>query len=426
MPSSITLPPQAWMTSNESRSVMSALHQQQGQARFVGGCVRDALLGRPVYDIDIACTHPPEKSMALLEEAGIRTFPTGIAHGTITALCDNKNRYEITTLRRDVACDGRHAEVAFTTNWKEDASRRDFTMNALYATPDGEITDYFGGLDDARKGIVRFIGDARLRITEDALRILRFFRFFAYYGSPPFDEASLSACREMAKAVENLAGERIQAEMLKILAAEHPADILAAMHNAGILKHLRLSISNTALAALDLLPQIEMDSHQAIDAVRRLALVLRATTQPLESVKNIAALWRLSTTMRDTLTALVEPNLTEMICWNQAAQKRMIRRLGSANYIHCVLIAWAEFLEKNSAKQQEARAHFKPILSLADDWVIPEFPLRGRDLMALGTAEGPAIGRVLAELENYWEEHDYAPNHAELINLASGRLKQKT
>lgn len=420
--------PQEWMESPASAYVFGILHKQGGKAQFVGGCVRDALLERPVQDIDIASTHHPEAAVKLLEGAGVKTFPTGIDHGTITAVCDDRagiSRFEITTLRRDEACDGRHAEVAFTDSWEEDAKRRDFTMNALYATLEGEITDYFGGVEDAQAGRVRFIGVPQDRIREDALRILRFFRFFAHYGTLPMDEAGLAACAELASMIQNLSGERIQAEMLKLLTCSQPADILQVMDAQGVLAPLGLTITADALGALDFLPQIEMDGSQPIRPIRRLALILRQMPHPAEAAKRVAGAWKLSGQKRDELAALVSAGLEGMESWHQAAVKREIRQFGAAVFTEMVLVGWAEFLTRHADREREARDVFAPMISFAENWVIPEFPLKGRDLQALGVAEGPDMGRLLQALERFWEEQDYHPDKPVLLDHARTLITQE-
>ncbi|MBX6323955.1 MAG: CCA tRNA nucleotidyltransferase, partial [Rhodospirillaceae bacterium] len=222
------------MTAPATRAVLAAVTADGAEARFVGGCVRDALLSRPVGDVDIATPEPPERVLALLARAGIKAIPTGIDHGTVTAVKDG-TPFEITTLRRDVETYGRRAKVAFSDSWREDAARRDFTMNALSCTPDGRVFDYFGGLADLEARRVRFVGDAATRIREDVLRLLRFFRFYAHYGSPPPDGEALAACRELAPLLPTLSAERVRAEVLRLLAAPDPCPALALMRDNGIL-----------------------------------------------------------------------------------------------------------------------------------------------------------------------------------------------
>lgn len=230
------LPPQPWMTAAPTRAVLAALRAAGIEARFVGGCVRDALIGRPVEDIDIAVDAAPHAVTAALEAAGLKAVATGIDHGTVTAVAQG-SPYDVTSLRRDVATDGRHATVAFTDDWRADAARRDFTMNALFLSPDGTVTDFFGGEADLRAGRVRFVGDAARRIAEDRLRLLRFFRFLAHYGREPPDEATLDACAAAAPDLPRLSVERIAKEVKRLLAAPDPAPALGLMAERAILVH---------------------------------------------------------------------------------------------------------------------------------------------------------------------------------------------
>ena len=269
------LDPQPWMTAPETVAVMAALSAAAGEARFVGGCVRDALLGRKVRDVDIATHEPPERVMNLLKRAGIKAIPTGIKHGTVTAVTGAKH-FEITTLRRDVETYGRHAKVEYTDDWQADAARRDFTMNALFCGADGTIYDPFGGLADLRAQRVRFVGDPETRIREDVLRLLRFFRFHAHYGKPPPDAAALAACRSLAPLLPTLSGERICAETLKLLSAPQPADVIDLMGETGVRAHflpeatrndrLRALVAIEGSAPRDLVPRT--------DPLRRLAALL--------------------------------------------------------------------------------------------------------------------------------------------------------
>jgi len=227
-----------WMQEAPVRRLLAALAAGGVTARFVGGCVRDWVLDRPIGDLDLAVDRPPETVMRALEAAGIKVVPTGLKHGTVTAVADHRP-FELTTLRRDVETDGRRAVVAFTDDWRVDAARRDFTFNALYADPDGTIHDYFAGRVDLLAGKVRFIGDAERRIAEDRLRVLRFFRFHAWYGRPPFDGPSFEACRRNAASVRGLSAERVRKELLRTLEAPGTAaaDAMDAMLEAGVVDH---------------------------------------------------------------------------------------------------------------------------------------------------------------------------------------------
>ena len=259
--------PRRWMTCKSTTAVLAALAAAGAPARFVGGCVRDSLLDRPVQDVDIATPTPPDEVIWLLTEASIKAVATGLAHGTVTAVI-GRAHFEITTLRRDVETDGRRAKVAFTKDWAADAARRDFTINALYLDPDGAIYDPTGGLADLRAGRVRFVGDAAARIREDYLRILRFFRFHAHYGRGEVDRAGLEACRALAAGVASLSGERLQGELLRLLGAADPTPVLRLMAAEGILAHiLPEAIRIERLAGL-----IEVD--RAVDPLRRLAALV--------------------------------------------------------------------------------------------------------------------------------------------------------
>ena len=422
MAASLSIPLNPWLDSSHTRAVFTALEQGGGEARFVGGCVRDAVLERPVTDFDVACTLPPEKTLALLEAVGIRAIPTGIDHGTVTAIFD-ETKYEITTLRRDVAPDGRHTEVEFTDDWQEDAARRDFTMNALYASRDGTIHDYTGGVEDALYGRIRFIGDPLLRIEEDGLRILRYFRFYAHYGTPPFDPVSIAACEAKADMIDQLSGERIQAEMLKLLAASHPADILGEMQRRNVLGKLCLITETPVLAALEMLAQVESEAGKVVDSLRRLALVVRADKDPGEKRGEISRRWKLSGKQQAILTELVEKEQALVADWNEKQIMRMIRHTKPERFADKVLLAWAEYLAAFPAEQKNARDNFAPIIWFAENWEVPQFPLQGRDLLALGVPEGPKIGALLSELESFWEAADYRADKSALLAEASARLR---
>lgn len=418
------LSPQAWMTSQASMAVMEALRAQGGEGRFVGGCVRDALLGRPVNDVDIACTLKPEQTMAALKQADIRAIPTGLDHGTVTALYEDGTTFEITTLRKDVHCDGRHAQVAFTDDWEEDAKRRDLTMNALYANPEGEIYDYFGGVEDAEHGRIRFIGDAVQRIEEDALRILRFFRFYAHYGSPPMDADGLAACQSRTGLLEGLSGERIQTEMFKLFKAQYPADVLAAMAEAEVLAPLGLQAGKPACAALEMLPLAEEQIGARPHALRRLALLLHAEhgKNAVDVAGKVALRWKLSNADRAALKTLAAGLPDTVTAEDVASQKQAIRRMRAGAFANRVLIAWAEALAKHPEAVSQTAQRFAPMIALAENWDIPTFPLTGQDVLQLGMKPGPEVGNLLSTLETWWEGQDYAPDKAALLSRAKQEI----
>jgi poly(A) polymerase len=382
------LPTQPWMSDPATAAVLEALGAEGGERRFVGGCVRDAVIGRPVKDIDIATADRPDRVIELLQRARIRVVPTGIAHGTVTAVVDGKP-FEITTLRRDVEHYGRHAKVEFTDDWVADASRRDLTFNAMSLTAEGELFDPFGGLADLAAGRVRFVGDPRQRIEEDVLRLLRFFRFHAHYGKPPPDEAALAACRELAPKLPGLSGERVQAELLKLLAAPDPAPVLVLMRDQEILKHLLPEAS--AIDRLAGLVRVEANP----DPVRRLAALL---VDGEGAARRVGERLKLSNADRDRLLQLA--GSADLAPALDPRQRRLqLYRLGQALYRDRAHLGWAV------APKSEAEA-WKQLLAVADQ-PIPEFPLKGRDALDLGIEAGPEVGRLLAAVERWWIEGDF-------------------
>ncbi len=378
----MTSPP-AWMQSVAAQTLLAAFARHGQALRFVGGCVRDTLMGRAVGDIDAATPARPEAVLALLEAEGIRALPTGLAHGTVTALVA-QHPVEITTLREDAACDGRHAEVRFTDDWKQDAARRDFTMNALYMDAAGTIYDYVDGQEDVAAQRVRFIGDPVARIREDYLRILRFFRFFATHGAPPVDEAGLRACAQEAPGLEHLSGERIRGEMFKLLAAADPVPALKLMDAHAILPHLGLDAAvDWSVFSLPVPP----------DPLLRLMLWSAGRCDSAA----LAARWRLSNQERDRLQVAYQAPFSEKL--DEAEAKQHLRREGEIHFRDRMWHWWA-------THPQEAQKA-QTLLTLPERWSIPVFPVSGKDLLALGMKPGEAMGKMLQELEAKWEASDY-------------------
>lgn len=372
--------------------------------RFVGGAVRDALLARPVSDVDAATPMPPEDVLALLKKSKIKAIPTGISHGTITAVVDEKT-FEITTLRRDVATDGRHAVVAYTDSWEEDAARRDFTMNALYCDAEGNVSDYTGGVDDAKAGRVRFIGDACRRIEEDALRILRFFRFYAHYGRVSLDVDGLAACERQAALIEGLSGERIRQEMLKLLVADKAAEVIGLMRGARVLAHvLPEGVEETGLQRL---PQLFSKAAMARDSIVALALLLRSLgDDAVNTVTAITDRWKLSRAQQAQLTALCKERLSLDVISDVKSSKSHVRSWGKERFMQHALLTFAE---------QNVAAENLHAVSWIKGWQIPVFPVSGDDLKALGISQGKRMGELLAKLEAEWEEKDYTPTKQALL-----------
>jgi poly(A) polymerase len=385
-----------WMTAPETMAVMNALVE----ARFVGGAVRNALLGVPVTDIDIAVPMPPSEAVARLKAAGIRTVPTGIEHGTVTAVAGHR-AFEVTSLRRDVETDGRRATIAFTDDWAEDAARRDFTINALYAAPDGEIFDYATGMEDLIAGRIRFMGDPATRIAEDYLRILRLFRFHAWYGKGEIGEEALRASAAAKAKLTALSAERVAKEMLRLLEAVRPGPVLRVMAATGILS---LVLPGTLdMARLERLCELDTENLLPPDAILRLAALL-----PADSGDAVADRFKLSNADRARLVAALAEG--EKIASHLKAPdvRRLLYRLGAASFKDRVRLAWA------GAPRSQPAIAWRMLLAMADSFERPRFPLGGRDVMAAGVPEGEGVGKVLAALEGEWAGGDFALGEAEL------------
>ncbi len=388
-----------WMTALSTNAVMDALDADGGGARFVGGAVRNALLGEKVGDIDIATPLTPDEVIRRLTRAGLGAVPTGIAHGTITAISSGKP-FEITTLRRDVSTDGRRATIAFTDRWDEDASRRDFTMNAIYAARDGTLFDPTGGQVDIAERRVRFVGDAATRIREDYLRALRLFRFHAWYGRGPIDATALAAARTEKAGLKTLSGERVQKELFRLLQAPDPIPTLQTMESAGILAEIlpqplsiaRLSAIRTLLAAR---------GRHPIPAVSLMAMLPNE-----EAARRASTDLRLSNADRDRLMHIAKRDDGIEASLSQQAARHLIYRLGAARFEDELLL---------EASETPHDSRWDVLLSEAENWKAPKFPLDGRDAMDAGASEGPAIGRSLKAVEEWWAAENFAPTRPALL-----------
>ena len=392
---------QEWLFDPRGVAVINAISRDGGRARYVGGCVRDAVLENPVRDIDIATDQPPEKIVALLESADLKAVPTGIVHGTVTAISDGKP-FEITTLRVDVETHGRHATVAFTDNWYEDAARRDFTLNALFCDPDGTVYDPVSGLDDLKAGRVRFIGDAALRIEEDALRILRFFRFHAWFGRGSLDADGLGACIALKERLDGLSVERLRAEICRLLEATDSAETVGHMLDAGILANiLPEAQSQQRLRRLILLES----SYDDVISLRRLAALTDLSKSQLDAV---GSRWRFSNRDKERLSAMAGDVLSSL---SERDLHIALYREGLEAVADRILLAWAG--------DNQDRAE---LLTGARRWEIPNFPLQGRDVLAHGRKPGDEVGALLKTLKEDWIANDFKADRSSLDQQLKDRI----
>ena len=398
---------QEWMTAPETRAVVQALTAEGTEVRFVGGCVRDAVAGRAVRDIDLATPDPPEKVIALLEAAGLKAVPTGLAHGTVTAVSSH-HPFEVTTLRRDVATDGRRATVAFTDDWEADAARRDFTFNALSCGVDGRLFDPFGGRRDLIAGRVRFVGEARQRIAEDYLRLLRFFRFHAFYGRGEPDPEGLRAAAAAAGELTRLSGERVRAELLRLLQANNPVPVLEVMQQEKILTSVLPELG--APDVLKSLLSLGIESPRP-DTLLRLGALLR--TDPAAVAERL----RLSNAERDRLIAMAGHGATPRADMPERDLRQAIYRDGGTSVRDRLCLTWAG--HPKGPDPDTARHN----LALSESWSPPRFPIKGRDALDLGLAPGAGLGALLEAVEAWWVERDFEPSReqclARLRDLAS-------
>ncbi len=377
-----------WFRADSLRDVVAALRDEQGGPRIVGGAVRDTLLGVAVTDVDLATPLIPTAVVDRLAAARIKAVPTGIDHGTVTAIVDGKN-YEITTLRRDVATDGRRAIVAFSTDWREDAARRDFTINALYADAEsGEIFDYFNGQTDLNAGILRFIGDANQRIAEDYLRILRYFRFLARYGNGNVDATAVIACKNGAHGLTALSRERIAQELTRLMVLPDPVLAVQLMAENGIFASFLPELKDDAPKHL-----AQLSARENLHGLKTSLPARLLTLVPRDAivVDRVAARLKLSNRLREHLAKRVnapEPN------------PENIREIAYRNGIECAT---------DAAMLYADNATLPGCLSSLQDWTIPGFGIKGGDLIALGLPVGNVVAKTLISIEAQWIAEDFPP-----------------
>lgn len=397
----------AWLKEGALPKLLAVLDRDGEEARVVGGAVRNALLGEPVHEHDVATTAVPDEVVKRVTAAGFKAVPTGIAHGTVTVVIAGQP-FEVTTLRQDVETYGRHAKVAFGRDWAGDAHRRDFTINALSVTADGTIHDYTGGLADLAARRVRFIGEARTRIEEDYLRILRFFRFHAAYGHGDPDRAGLHACIEGRAGLDQLSRERVRMEMMKLLVAARATPTLVVMSEAGLLMQVLGGVAY--LAAFEMMTKVEAAAGVEPDAARRLGALGVAVAEDAER------LWQ-----RLRLTNAEHARLSAMgAAWRglspahgESAARVALYRLKPEHYVDGALLAWA---------RSQASAHdeaWRGLATLPRRWTAPAFPLKAADFVGRGVEKGPALGAAMRAAEAAWVEQGFPSDVSSLEALLS-------
>ena len=393
-----------FIPSKQFKKVFRAIEKHGGVLRFVGGAVRDALAGVEGYDYDLATDLSPDELMEACTDEGIKTFPIGIKFGTLGVLVDGKI-IEITSLRKDIKTDGRHAEVEFTDDWIEDASRRDLTINAVYADEKGNVFDYFNGIDDLKNGIVRFIGNPEQRIEEDYLRILRFFRFYSQFGKTPIDEKALKACIKNKDNLKKLSAERIRDELIKLAKTKNFAKTLKIMFENGILDYVMPPSTN--LDKLQFLMDMVDDLKIEPSVLRRLFILYNPDDH---LAGNLANRMHLSKKHREYLMRLAKVECLAADFAQDNFLKEIIYRYGRDFCKDRLLIAYAQ--ERKDWKAVPT------ILEKIEKINVPDFPIRGQDIIALATIPDKFVGVIMKSLENYWISEGFKYSKEELLSLA--------
>jgi len=400
-----------WLREGALAGVLAALDRDSEEARVVGGAVRNALLGEPLEDFDIATTALPQEVVRRVDAAGFKAVPTGIEHGTVTVVADGRG-FEVTTLREDVETYGRHAKVAFGRDWRRDAERRDFTMNALFLARDGTIYDYVGGLADIERRRVRFIGDASRRIGEDYLRILRFFRFHAAYGHGGLpDPEGVHACIVARAGLETLSRERVRAEMLKLVLARHAVPTIAVMTEAGILDMVLGGVP--LLASLSNMIKLEATLSLAPDPVRRLGAL---GVFVVEDAERLRERLRLANAEYERLASMAQAWWRVTAGLSERDARAVIYRLGPERYLDRVLLAWSR------APEGAADRSWHALATLPARWSAPVFPLKAADFIARGVERGPQLGAALRAAEAAWIAAGFPSDRATLSAIAEAAV----
>lgn len=407
---------QDWFSKPALQRILGLLNADGGEARIVGGAIRNALMDMPVGDIDIATTLLPQDVVERAKDAGIKSVPTGIEHGTVTLVLEGEG-YEVTTLRRDVATDGRRADVAFGTDWQVDAERRDLTINGLYADFEGNIIDLINGLPDIETRTVRFIGDAATRVAEDYLRVLRFFRFFAWYGSGRPDADGLRASARAKDKLSTLSAERVWSELKKLLSARDPSRSLLWMRQSGVLAQVLPETEKWGIDSIHGLVAAEQSLNWSVDPLIRLAAIIPPDVARVEAMASRLRMSKNETNRLLLWAGAQTPDATMA----ETALDRLLYRQGKDGVVMRLKLALAAARADVSAGEEAMRkvARLSTLNNRANAFVKPAFPLTGADVLAEGVAAGPRVGEVLSALEDKWVEVNFSLDRAAL----TARLK---
>ncbi len=402
-----------WLRSKPLQSLFAALNRDGGEVRVVGGAVRNTLLGTKVSDVDLATTHLPQETVRLAKEAGFKPVPTGIEHGTITVVVQGQP-FEVTTLRKDIETDGRHAKVAFGTDWKADAERRDFTINALYATADGNVIDYVGGLADIETKTLRFIGDAEQRIREDYLRILRFFRFFAWYGTGRPEADGLRASARLKDGLNQLSAERVWSELKKLLSAPDPSRAMLWMRQSGVLNIILPESEKWGIDAIHGLVRTEADLDWQVDALLRLESIVPPDAARMSE---LGKRLKMSNAERARLEAWARADVIRSETSEQAL-KKLIYRGSSQAVADRIRLAYASARQEAAASDEAMirAGAYSRLLDAVEKYEPLVFPVTGGDLLALGLEKGPGLGEMLRDLETLWIDSGFSLDREALLD----------
>ena len=408
-----------WLTDPKVQHLLAVLAAEGEEARVAGGAVRNTLLGAPVTDVDIATTNLPEETIRRAEAAGLRAIPTGIEHGTVTIVADGQG-FEVTTLRYDIETDGRHARVAFGSDWRRDAERRDFTINALYCDADGTVVDLVGGLADIEGRVLRFIGDPEDRIREDYLRILRFFRFFAWYGSGRPDAAGLKACARLKDGLSRLSAERVWGELRRLFSAPDPSRALLWMRQTGVLTAVLPESEKWGIDAMPGLVETESALKWQPDALLRLMAIVPPEPARMEAMAKRLRMSGAEAQRLDSWAHAITPP-SDM---SELALQKLLYRAGKPGIVDRLRLSLASARARaanDDAAMMEA-GRYSRLLKAAKAWDKPVFPLNGRDLAELGMQSGKAMGQLLASLEAQWVDAGFHPDRGALLARATEML----